>query len=799
MKPKMIVSFFVVATMTLFSMLTIVQAETDDTGSAYDLGSVMTFGDIDSTHVNFDAIYFLHNTGVIQGYDMGDGAAEYRPDNSINRAEFLKIILEGTGMATNEDYETCFPDLIEDAWYETYICQAKAMGVVQGYPDETFKPEQEINEAESLKILGNVMNWEVETEENQLWYEPYFDYANGKNIIPVQDVAATMTRGDIAEMIFRNEEVKTLELEMYSEDSIDELFAIYGIPIYDIYMIGSDDDTNVATDDLNDGTNIVAYISEDGPVIANGEEEITVYVNLIAGDGSYVEGHELEGSIMVPRNIERYDFEDSGNGLYTLVLSSYDAGTFGLYIKDTSSGDIFTTEVTFAPGEPDYIDVVDVLYPYETEDHYAYIYASLHDEYGNILTLDDGYALWFETDLGQFVERQYDAETHTWYASLAADVFGEANINITEFSDLSINENVTVGFDMVYIDVPEAVYEGETFEVPVYINYAGYDSLADYDLRISYNSGYTMFVEASDPIEGDEFDEPVYDVQGNEIILYQATNSVPAEDENHIKHVANLVFQGAVVGGSTIYVSDGAITTGGEEVVDADLPAEPEEAGQEINVKSTKLICIDVYTLEGSDDTDYMEANFDVDYAENIFNTAAENCNCPHYVNFTFFYQEIAQDVWQGITEFSGMDIGEEDDVIEEDEMEDIASALVAYDGCIQVFYVPQLEVDDETGAADPNGVTMGWSDISPTEYIVVDNSRDAGDDMTMAHELLHMMSGNTVLDGHNANATAQEQNDSINQGAEQPGNLMNYDEPGENITKNQCDLVEWANYQDQP
>lgn len=797
MKSKMIVPLMVLAAMVSLSMMAIVQAADDISASTYDLSTIMTFNDVDSSHENFDAIYFLQNTGVIQGYDVGGGDAEYRPDNNINRAEFLKIILEGTGMALNEDYETCFPDLIEDAWYETYICQAKEMGVVEGYPDKTFKPEQEINEAESLKILGEVMDWEMDTIDGELWYEPYFNYAYGKNIIPVEDVSAIMTRGDIAEMIFRNEEVEVLDIEKYSEDSISELFIVYGIPTYDIYILGSSNDNTDTTTDAD--VELVAYVSEDGPASANGEDEITIYVHLLDSDGNYVEDHELEGAIATPHDITRYDFDYIGDGMYELNLSSYDAGTFGLYVKDKSTGNIFTTEVTFNAGEPSYIDVINVEYPYETEDHYAYVYASLHDEYGNILTLSDGYALWFETDFGEFAARQYDAETNTWYAALTADSFGDATIAITEFGDMSINESVTVGFNMVYIDVPEAVSEGETFEVPVYINYAGYDSLAAYDLRITYNSGYTTFLEASDPVSADEFDAPSVDVQGNEILIYQSTNSVPAEDEDKIIQVANLVFQGAVVGGGAIYVNDGEITTGDEENVEADLPAAPEEAGQDINVKTTKLICIDVYTLEGSDESTYLDASFDVNYAEEIFNAAAENCNCPHYVNFTFFHQEIARDVWQGITEFSGMDFGGEDDVLEEDEIEDIALTLGAIDGCLQVFYIPQLEVDDETADADPNGYTIGWSDMNPTEYIVVDNSRDADDNLTLAHELLHMMSGNNVLDGHNPDATPQEQNDSINQGAEQPGNLMNYDDTGEGITQNQCNLVEWNDYQDQP
>ena len=124
----------------------------------------LMFNDVEKTHKNFDAIYFLYNTNVIEGYDVEKGRS-FKPDNKINRAEFLKLIMEGSDHADYGKYEKCFTDVGIDAWYATYVCQAKAEGIVNGYADGKFRPDQTITEVEALKILGKLEEWEISQNE----------------------------------------------------------------------------------------------------------------------------------------------------------------------------------------------------------------------------------------------------------------------------------------------------------------------------------------------------------------------------------------------------------------------------------------------------------------------------------------------------------------------------------------------------------------------------------------------------------------------------------------------------------
>lgn len=114
-----------------------------------------------------------------QGIVEGYSDGTYRPDNKINRAEFTKILV---GSAFPEEISayspsSCFSDVPANTWFAKYVCLAKDKGVIGGYPDGTFGPDRNINVAESLKItLEAVYGANIPSAEGA-WYQKYVDYA----------------------------------------------------------------------------------------------------------------------------------------------------------------------------------------------------------------------------------------------------------------------------------------------------------------------------------------------------------------------------------------------------------------------------------------------------------------------------------------------------------------------------------------------------------------------------------------------------------------------------------------------
>jgi hypothetical protein len=88
--------------------------------------------------------------GWIKGYEDGT----FRPDNSVNRAEALKMILLSTiDEALIEDSEIPFNDIGKNSWYRKFVAHAYKKNVINGYPDGTFGPEKFMTRAEVSKVV----------------------------------------------------------------------------------------------------------------------------------------------------------------------------------------------------------------------------------------------------------------------------------------------------------------------------------------------------------------------------------------------------------------------------------------------------------------------------------------------------------------------------------------------------------------------------------------------------------------------------------------------------------------------
>ena len=163
-------------------------------------------------HMNQTAIEYLYANEVISGYPDNT----YRPDNTVNRAELLKILVGGKGLSPSIDqYSNCFPDVTNE-WFAPYICYAKSSGWVEGYPDGTFTPGLEVNKAEAIKMLVNSQGYKLpsQVEDNlyidvmsDTWFAPYIQVAKDKGLLEeigsLYHPAEYMTRAQISENIYR--------------------------------------------------------------------------------------------------------------------------------------------------------------------------------------------------------------------------------------------------------------------------------------------------------------------------------------------------------------------------------------------------------------------------------------------------------------------------------------------------------------------------------------------------------------------------------------------------------------------
>lgn len=176
-------------------------------GVAAAMVPLLGFDDVNHENLNYDAITYVHDQGIVSGYPDGT----YKPSQLINRAEFTKIIMgakytpadiEKCGGGNPED-ELYFLDVAHTEWYANYICIASRKGVIEGYRDGTFKPAAQINFAEAAKIIVEGLGYG--TNSSLIWYERYVRFLESKNAIPtsIKSFEQKITRGEMAEIIYR--------------------------------------------------------------------------------------------------------------------------------------------------------------------------------------------------------------------------------------------------------------------------------------------------------------------------------------------------------------------------------------------------------------------------------------------------------------------------------------------------------------------------------------------------------------------------------------------------------------------
>lgn len=140
------------------------------------------------------------------GIVQGYPDGTFRPKVLINRAEFTKILV-GAFYPGEANGSECFKD-VKTQWFSAEVCFAKAKGIVVGYSDGTFRPETNVNLAEAAKIITRAAKLDADTSTYSPaapWYAPFIGTLTSRRAIPATFtlVSQSVSRSAMAEMIYR--------------------------------------------------------------------------------------------------------------------------------------------------------------------------------------------------------------------------------------------------------------------------------------------------------------------------------------------------------------------------------------------------------------------------------------------------------------------------------------------------------------------------------------------------------------------------------------------------------------------
>ena len=148
----------------------------------------------------------LNEAEVIAGNDDGS----LKPYAKINRAEFAKILIEATGTDLIKFQNSQFNDIDPSAWHSDYIHTAKQKGWLDGYPDGSFRPGNDINRAEIGKLI--IEAFEIPQSPNtndQYWFDKYIRGLSDNQLLPYKITLAEFTpdynpsRAEVFEQLYR--------------------------------------------------------------------------------------------------------------------------------------------------------------------------------------------------------------------------------------------------------------------------------------------------------------------------------------------------------------------------------------------------------------------------------------------------------------------------------------------------------------------------------------------------------------------------------------------------------------------
>jgi len=160
------------------------------------------------------------NTGLVISEIAAANQQKYIP-----RGELIRILLGCSGASIKENYDAVFTDVPLSYKYAPYIYEALALGIVDGYPDGSFQPENSITREEATKIivLTKFDGYAESTPEGQTpfkdvvsgeWYAKYISFGFYRGyltgyLLPdgtrtdIFGVGDFMTRKDVLRLIVR--------------------------------------------------------------------------------------------------------------------------------------------------------------------------------------------------------------------------------------------------------------------------------------------------------------------------------------------------------------------------------------------------------------------------------------------------------------------------------------------------------------------------------------------------------------------------------------------------------------------
>lgn len=305
------------------------------------------FSDVPEENVYYEAITALVDGGIVNGYEDGT----FKPDNTITRAEFSKLLAVSSAPSgyVFSATTTAFPDIADmnasNGWAVPYIAYAVSTKAINGYPDGTFQAGNSVTYGEAIKMIVCTLGYGPVVDTSLVpWYQGYLNIANQigltKNAVSLGENPAS--RGIVAQLIYN-----MLDCPVLTQTGTD----MNGNPIYSNSGSGSGSGTSFGESKDN----------------ATSDEGIVMGVTDYSLDGTAVGRNRVQIDDEVYVLSDNIDMDTVKSYIGRRVTYAYSGSGSKAEITKISRISGYNSELTIDPEQIDTLDERYIDY-YATED-----------------------------------------------------------------------------------------------------------------------------------------------------------------------------------------------------------------------------------------------------------------------------------------------------------------------------------------------------------------------------------------------------------------------------------------------
>lgn len=189
------------------------------------MGAISTFAaysDVEDGTAVSEAVTVLSNLSILEGFEDGT----FRPEETVTRAQMAAIICRMLGYETqaqSSEGTTVFTDVAGDHWASGYVNVTQAQGIINGYGDGNFGPEDKVTYEQAIKMIVSALGYDIAAARKGGYPTGYLAIASAEGITKraggkVNDAAA---RSTIAVLVYNALDVQLMDQNTWSTDGSD--------------------------------------------------------------------------------------------------------------------------------------------------------------------------------------------------------------------------------------------------------------------------------------------------------------------------------------------------------------------------------------------------------------------------------------------------------------------------------------------------------------------------------------------------------------------------------------------------